>query len=531
MLTTTRWFEKLRQRMRSLFHREDVDDELNDELRFHIDQKTQTYIAQGLSLAEARRRAMLDFGGLAKRTEECRDARGTAWLEDATHDLTFAARQLRKTPGFTAVAILTLALGIGANAAIFSLVHAFLLKNLPVADPKTLVRVGTGNSCCVNGGIPDDGNYDLFSTDVYNRLRKNVPEFEQLAAMEAGYRYRPVIARRAGTQDAARSVTTQFVSGNFFHTFGLSPAAGRLLTDADDQQGAPITAVMSYELWQSRYGGDASIVGSSFWIDTQPVTIVGIAPRDFYGDRLSDMPPDLYLPIQLLTTVMNAPFVNDNNMSWLYVIGRVKPGTSLPALQAEVNAIAKPALAETKTFKNPRFKDLIGKAHITLSPGGAGIQDLQEQYQSNLRLLMFASGLVLLIACANIANLLLVRGMQRKTELSVRTALGAARSRLVRQLLTESILLASLGGLTGLAVAYGGTRFLLALAFPDAVNMPISPSPSPIVLGFAFALSLITGILFGIAPAWLAAKTDPADALRGSRTVRSEEHTSELQSQ
>ena len=280
---------------------------------------------------------------------------------------------------------------------------------------------------------------------------------------------------------------------------------------------------MSYALWQSRYGGEASIIGSTFFVDTQPVTIVGIAPRGFYGDRLTDNPPQFYMPMQSLQTLTPAPFMNRTDVGWLYIIGRTRSGMALPALQAEVSTILKQTLADSKNYRDPamKSKDTLEKAHIVLTPGGAGILELQDAYQSNLRLLMFASGLVLLIACANIANLLLVRGMQRKTELSVRTALGAARWRLVRQLLNESVMLSILGGLAGLAIAYGGTRMLLALAFPDALNMPISPSPSPVVLAFAFGLSLLTGVLFGLAPAWLAAKTDPADALRGSRTTAS----------
>ena len=518
-MTQSRWLSKLQQRVRSLFHRSDADYELNDELRFHIDEKSKLYESRGLSPVEARRQAILEFHGVERLKEECRDARGWRWLEDLAHDLTFAARQLRKTPGFALVAILTLALGIGANAAIFSLVHAVLLKNLPVADPATLVRIGEGNSCCVMSGIPDDGSYNLFSTETYKRLRKNVPEFEDVAAMEAGYRYSPIVARRAGSQEAAKSVITEFVSGNYFRTFGLTPASGRFFRDEDDSKGAPLTAVMSYALWQSQYGGDPSIVGSSFWINTQPVTIVGIAPQDFYGDRLSDAPPDLYVPLSSKSSTANAPYADDPNVQWIYLIGRLKHDAKIPALQAEVTSIAKQVLADTDAYKSGKHPEDFARAHVTLIPGGAGIQSMRNEYESNLRLLMFASGLVLLIACANIANLLLVRAMQRKAELSVRTALGAARSRLIRQLLTESVMLAGLGGIAGLVVAYGGTRMLLRLAFPGATNLPISPSPSTAVLAFAFALSLLTGILFGIAPAWLAAKTDPADALRGARTT------------
>src|SRR5580698_9329696 len=327
----TRWFEKVKHRLGSLFRRDDADYELNDELRFHVDQKTRTLVESGLSREEARRQALLEFCGVERTKEECRDARGMRWLEDLAHDLTFSFRQLRKTPGFAAIAILTLALGIGANASIFSLVHAFLLKSLPVTDPKTLVRLGDTDDCCINGGVPDNADYSLFSTDEYERLRKDVPEFQDLAAMQAGYRFRPVIARRAGTEDAAASVVTQFVSGNYFRTFGLTPAAGRLFRDDDDVKGAPITAVMSYALWQSRYGGDPSTIGSTFFVDTQPVTIVGIAPREFYGDRLTDNPPQFYIPMRSLQTLTPTPFLDRTDIGWLYLIGRVKPGVARPA--------------------------------------------------------------------------------------------------------------------------------------------------------------------------------------------------------
>ena len=207
-------------------------------------------------------------------------------------DLRFALRQLRKTPGFTATAVLTLALGIGANAAIFTLVNAVLMKNLPVVEPERLVKLGDQNMCCVGFGYRDDGDYALFSTAVYEHLKKNAPEFEELAAMQAGYLYRPVIIRRGDSQESARSAMGEFVSGNYFRTFGLQPRAGRLFSDADDVQGAPMVAVMSYETWKNNYSGDRSVVGSTFYVNTLPVTIAGIAPEGFYGDRLSSAPPE-----------------------------------------------------------------------------------------------------------------------------------------------------------------------------------------------------------------------------------------------
>ena len=441
-------------------------------------------------------------------------------LSTFMQDLRYSLRQLRKTPGFTATAVLTLALGIGANAAIFTLVNGILMKNLPVTDPKSLVRLGDQDDCCVGFGTQDDNDYSLFSTDTWQQLRKSTPEFEDLAAMQAGFSYRPIVVRRDHTQDTARSVMGEFVSGNYFRTLGLRPERGRLFNDADDVQGAPIAAVMSYEAWKNEYASDAAIVGSTFFVNTKPVTIAGIAPQGFFGDRLLSTPPEFYLPIESMPVLANAPYVHDPDAKWLYIIGRVKPGVSLAQLQAKLSGILRQALAPTRTYSSAEAKAILPKVHLVLTPGGAGIQHMQEQSSSALHLLMWISGLVLLIACANIANLLLVRGMARKTEMSVRAALGAIRARIVRQLLTESVLLGGLGGLAGLAFAYAGTRTLLALLYPGANDLPIEASPSPVVLAFACGLSLLTGILFGVAPAWITAKADPADALRsGTRTT------------
>jgi macrolide transport system ATP-binding/permease protein len=436
-------------------------------------------------------------------------------------DLIYALRQLRKTPGFTITVLLTLALGIGANAAIFTLVNSVLLKDLPVTDPKTLVRLGDKNDCCVGYNTTrKDGNYSYFSTDTYELMKKNVPEFEELAAIQAGFTYRPIIARRDGAQTVARSVMGEFVSGNYFRTFGIHPIAGRMFTDSDDVQGAASTAVMSYETWQHQFAGDASVVGATFWINTKPVTIIGIAPRGFYGDRLVSTPPEFYLPIETMPLLANTPYVHQPEQDWLYIVGRVKPGVALGPLQQKISGILRQAFAAQKTFTAGEGKKALPNVHLVLTPGGAGIQALQEEYASHLHLLMWISGLVLLIACANIANLLLVRGMGRRAEMSVRTALGAMRSRIIRQLLTESILLAVMGGLAGLVVAYAGTHMLLMLAFPGEQNVPIHASPSFEVIGFAFGISLLTGILFGVAPAWIAAQARPADALRsGTRTT------------
>ena len=431
-------------------------------------------------------------------------------------DLVFAFRQLRKAPGFTITVLLTLALGIGANSAIFTLVNAILLHNLPVTDPKTLVRIGDKGDCCVNSGWDDNGDYSLFATDTYYMFKKSLPEFEELAAMESGYAWRPITVRRAGPETVAKSVIGTFVSGNYFRVFGLSPAAGRLFMDSDDRKGAPITAVMSYDAWQQDYAGDPHVVGSTFYINTKPATIIGIAPREFYGDRIDTNPPKYFLPMNSMDAVIGAPYFTDPDTEWAYLIGRVKPGTSLPALQAKASVLLKQQFAPLKIFTDPRAKRVLPRTHVVLTPGGGGIQNMQDGYKDHLTLLQWIAALVLLVACANIANLLLVRGMSRRAELAIRSALGAQRGRIVRQLLTESVLLSGVGGLLGLAVSYLGANALLALAFPNRHDMPVTASPSLLVIGFAFALALVTGILFGLAPALLAARTQPADALRSN---------------
>jgi predicted permease len=431
-------------------------------------------------------------------------------------DLVYGLRQLRKSPGFTLTVLLTLALGIGANSAIFTLVNSVLLRNLPVTDPKTLIRIGGDDECCVDSGTNDNGAYSLFATETYNSFKKNLPEFQELAATESGYAWRPITVRREGAQAGARSVMGTFVSGNYFRVFGLTPAAGRFFADADDQKGAPITAVMSYETWENDFAADPSVIGSTFWINTRGVTLIGIAPKGFYGDRLSSRPPKYYLPLESMDAIIGAPYLHDPEVRWAYIIGRIRPGVSLPALQAKATGLLRQQFSTLKMFETKRNKPALERAHVVLTPGGGGIQNLQDEYKDQLHLLTWIAALVLLVACANIANLLLVRGMSRRSEVSIRIALGAQRRRVIRQLLTESVLLAGFGALLGLGISFLGARILLALAFPAQQGVPIDPAPSPAVIVFAAGLAVLTGILFGIAPAWIAAHAHPSEALRSN---------------
>jgi predicted permease len=510
-------------RLRAIFRRDAMESELDEELRLHREQHVMKSLRAGLTREEAERRVRQQFGGLDQVKEECRDARGVNIIETALQDVRYALRQLRKAPGFALTAIVTLALGIGANTAIFTLVHEILLKNLPVADPQALARIGDAYQCCVNDGAVSDGDYALFSTHTYEQWKKNNDDFEELSAMQAGFAFfNPLSTRRDGSErGSVRSSVGEFVSGNYFRMFGLHAAAGRLLQGADDVKGGSAVAVMSYDKWTKDYNDDPSVIGSTFWMNTKPVTIVGIAPNGFYGDRLTTAPPEFYLPMRQIATVEDAEFVDDPNRMWLYVIGRVKPGVNLARLQTKLSLQLRQLLAGGKSFSFARDRNLLDKAHVVVTAGGGGIQIMQLGYQSKLKLLMWISGLVLLIACLNIANLLLVRDLARRAEMSIRTALGAGRARMIRQLLTESVVLAILGGIAALGVSYLATRLLVLMAFPGEKSLPIDPAPSLTVLGFALGVSVLAGVLFGIAPALTAAGSEAADALRtGARTTK-----------
>jgi len=429
------------------------------------------------------------------------------------YDLKLALRQFRKSPGFAATVILTISLGIGANVAIFTLVHAILLQSLPVVNPATLYRIGDLDDCCVNGGYENDnGDFDLFSYDLYRHFQDTTPEFEQLAAFQSGHNSVNV---RTG-QAPAKAETAEYVSGNYFSTFGLGAFTGRTLLSSDDQPGATPVAVLSYQAWQINHASDPNVVGSTFYIQNKPFTIVGISPPGFYGDRIDSNPPSLWIPLNMEpiiegeTSILKQPDTN-----WLYVLGRIKPGVAPGSLQAKISNTLRQWLATQPAYTLNGAQTEIPKQHVVITPAGAGVQNLQQEAGSGLHLLMGISGLVLLVACANIANLLLAKGATRRAETSISMALGAARSRLIRQMLVESLLLGCAGGLVGIALAYGGARMILALAFPDSPNLPIHASPSLAVLAFAFALSLLTGLIFGVVPAWITSHSDPAEALRG----------------
>jgi predicted permease len=348
---------------------------------------------------------------------------------------------------------------------------------------------------------------------LYRYFRDHTREFVNLAAFSAGTHL--IGVRRTGRTEAAQSYPGEYVSGNYFATFGINAYAGRLLTEADDQPGAPEVAVMSYRLWQQRFGLDSSVVGGVFTFDNKPFTIVGIAPPGFFGDTLRNSPPDFFIP---LNTSLVADDLGDQELAWLDLLGRMKPGAGRASIEAEMRVELKQWLLSHWADMNANARANLPDQILYLSPGGAGMTGMREQYEHWLQILMTASGFALLIVCANVANLMLVRGMERRRQTSLSIALGARTARVMRQPLIESILLSLCGGAASLGIAYAGTSLILRFAFPSLrglAEVPISASPSLAVLLFALGSSLVVGVAFGIAPAWMATRVDPIEALRG----------------
>ena len=491
--------------------------ELQAEIEEHLALQTADNIRAGLSPEEARRQAALKFGAVEAMKETYRDRRGFPSLERLIQDTRHALRRLRKAPAFTVSTVLTLALGIGATTSIFSLVHTILLKSLPVANPATLYRLGRESHCCYMDGFSQKDEWSIVSYDLYKYLRDNTKSFVELAAFQD---LTPILGvRRSGGVETAQSYPGEFVSGNYFKMFGVGAYAGRVLTPSDDQPSAPPVAVISFRLWQERYGSDRSIIGTVFNLDDKPFTIVGIAPQGFFGDSLRNPSPDFFLPLNMEPYVdveadLKLPFQH-----WLELIGRVQPGVNAQSIEAEMRVNLKQWLQGHWAQMSPSDRAKFPEQTLYLGPGGAGITSMRERYELWLQILMMASGFVLLVVCANVANLMLVRGLERRQQNSLSRALGAPVSRVVREPLLESILLSMFGGAVGVAIAFAATRLILQLAFPalpGQAGMPISASPSMPVLLFAFVVSLATGLIFGISPAWMAARVDPIEALRGS---------------
>jgi predicted permease len=472
----------------------ELDAELDEFLEMAVEQRMRT----GLSRGEAIRAARVESGVVEGVKDRVRDVGWESLVESFVQDLRYAARMLRKSPGFTAVAVLTLALGIGANTAIFTLVDAVLLTALAVEDPARLVVLDV---------ITSRGEKQNFPYPLFQRIRDEVDAFSGVFAAQDGFGRLEVGTPAAGRSEEAR---VQLVSGEYFAVLGVRALMGRTLTPEDHTPaGDSGVAVLSHAFWQRRFGGDAAVIGSTLIVKRQTVTVVGVAPRGFFGESVGRA-PDIWVPLAMQPRFDNGRSLLDRpSVGWLRVVGRLRPGVTESSADAAL-AVALIGIRSEST----EFSNYARRVGVRSSDGSRGLPDFRERFSLPLRILAGIVGIVLLIACANVANLLLARAAARQREMGVRMAIGAGRRRLVRQLFTESLLLAAVGGALGLLVAWWGSRVLLVLASTDSAPIPIDVALNGHVLGFTSALSVVTVMIFGLAPAVTISKVDVGAALK-----------------
>lgn len=434
-------------------------------------------------------------------------------------DLRYALRQLRKTPGFTAVAVITLALGIGANTAIFTLLNAVLLRNLPVREPQQLMLFGKGTWRGSQDDLPDR-SWQLFSYPFFREFRRKNQVFSDVAAIDS------ILFGthgRVGESAILEKINAELVSGTYFNVLGVNPILGRTLTDADDETpgGHPV-AVASYSWWQRRFGKDPGLIGRTVTIRSTAYTLIGVAPPEFFGVTVGQS-PDVWVPLAMEKEISPGWNGLDKNLfQSLYIIGQRRPEVTAEQANANTNLLFKQILREyVGAQPTPKQLDDIQHARIDLTPAATGLSTLRHEFSSPLRILMAAVALVLLVACANVANLLLARATVRQREIAVRMSMGAARLRLVRQLLVESMLLGGTGAILGVCSAWWATRLLLRMLSTGGDSLKVAIAPDATVLGFTVVVAIVTVMLFGTAPALYATRVDLVPSLKESRGTTS----------
>jgi predicted permease len=513
---------RLLKSLSALFRKRKLESELNDEMRFHLEQQIAANLAAGMTLEEARRQALIEFGGVQQTREAVREVRWSSLLDKLVQDMRYAFRILRKSPAFTAVAVLTLALGIGMNTAIFSVIDAVLFRSLPVRDPQGLVvlkwearKQPTTQGMMSFGdcnGSRDKAHPSGCSLPLplLKEIQSQTSMFSSLAA-STGFGQMDL-----GGNGPAKRVQGQFVSGGYFETLGVMPAAGRLLSAADDQPDAPPAAVLNYKFWQSDFGGSRSVVGKTVRLNNKPFTIVGVTEPGFTSLALASQ-FDLWVPLSQQKSISARwlPIQAEMGFFGYTIVGRVKPGILVSQAEAAANVVFRNA---TLQRDKPFFK-AEDDPHLRLM---AAQQELRGSYDQVLRpvyVLMLCVGIILLIACANVAGLLLARAASREREMAVRLALGAKRFRLLSQLLVESLTLSVMGGALGLLMAVWGARVLMALLFSGRQGPPtFSPHLDWRVLAFTAGLSILTGVVFGMAPAFRGLRVDLTPSLKAADT-------------
>jgi predicted permease len=522
------WLRELARRLRMLVHRRQFDADIEEELRLHLEMREQQQIEAGISADEARHAALRRFGNPTLLAEKSHSAWGWRWFEELTQDAGYGLRLLCRNPSFTTIAVLTLALGIGANTAIFSLIDAVMLKLLPVEKPEQLVLlnwVAPGWPYMIHS-LTGDSNRDKsgrststsFSYPIFEDIRAHVQAFSAVLAFADGGRVNLGVSREAGVAES------QLVSGDFFSTLGVTASIGRTITPADDEQGASPVATISYNYWVRRFGRDPQIVGKTVTVNSVTFTLVGVAAPEFFGVQ-PGASIDIWLPLRTQPLVdpgwiayatpgETSKFTARDDW-WVVIMGRLKPGASEQQARAALDVIVQQESSgiETPPAK-PSPEQALEPPTVELTPAGGGLDELRTQFSQPLFILMCVVGFVLLIACANVANLLLARAASRQKEIAVRLALGGGRARLIRQLLVESVMLALVGGAVGVFLAYWASGILLKLMSSGREPITLHVAPNLGVLGFTAGVSVLTGILFGLAPALRGTRLDLTPALK-----------------
>jgi predicted permease len=509
------WIKNLRSGLQSLLGKRRVEREIDEELDGYLDAAAAHKQQLGMSAREARRAARVEMGGRNAVKQRVWSSRWESVVENLLQDLRLGVRGLAKSPGFTVVALLSLTLGIGANTAIFTLMNAIMLRPLPVDHPQQLVLFGNGASIGSIGGLPHR-SWQLFSYAMYRRFREKTEAFSTLTAVSS-VKYGP---HASIDGKALEQVQVDLVAGNYFSLLGVRPALGRVIGEADDQApGSNPVAVAGYAWFRRHFGSDVTAIGKPIDIEGHVYTLIGVAQPGFFGTTVGES-ADFWIPLSMEKEISPGwNGIDDKFFQSLFLIGRLKPSVSYEQASVGTNVLFKQILRSEYVGANPSKKELdsIQHASIDLTSAANGLSQLRFQFSEPLTILMVIVGLVLLIACGNIANMLMARGVSRAREVAVRMALGASRARIVLQLLTESSLLALTGAALGVALAWRASPLLLRMAAPGPRAVPVDLSPDLPVLGFTLAVTVLTALLFGILPALRATRLELTPALKEGR--------------